>query len=195
MPRGRPGGGGNGESGFPPTLLIPPSARSAQRLIFSLPKLAISPNPQGEPAGRLVIPRKRPQYCCATFRRSENNRNVGTCQLRQKFVGFKLHATSANIFVVPCKRTQHRLETCRYLAGRGGEGYQFFKEGSQKILTLPLNANKKIVTLPQPYQKKIVTLPTSIQSYFLRHYCPELNCPAGQIDSCLTDAQSVSYFF
>ena len=51
-------------------------------------------------------------------------------------------------------------------AGRGGEGYQFFTQGFQKILTLPLNTNKKIVTLPQPLVKKIVTLPTSIQSYF-----------------------------
>ena len=57
------------------------------------------------------------------------------------------------------------------------EGYQFFKQGSQKIVTLPLNTNKKIVTLPQPLVKKIVTLPTSILSYFLKHYCPELNCP------------------
>ena len=32
----------------------------------------------------------------------------------------------------------------------GGEDYQFFKQGSQKILTLPLNTNKKILTLPQP---------------------------------------------
>ena len=46
------------------------------------------------------------------------------------------------------------LGTCHYLAGGGGgggeEGYQFSKQGSQKILTLPLNTNKKIVTLPQP---------------------------------------------
>ena len=34
--------------------------------------------------------------------------------------------------------------------GGGGEGYQFFKQGSQKILTLPLNTYKKTVTLPQP---------------------------------------------
>ena len=34
--------------------------------------------------------------------------------------------------------------------GEGGESYQFFKQGSQKILTLPLNANKRIVTLPHP---------------------------------------------
>ena len=54
------------------------------------------------------------------------------------------------------------LGTCHYLAGRGGgrkrgggESYQFFKQGSQKIATLP----------------------TSIQSYFLKHYCPELNYP------------------
>ena len=32
----------------------------------------------------------------------------------------------------------------------GMGGYQFFKQGSQKILTLPLNTNKKILTLPQP---------------------------------------------
>ena len=70
----------------------------------------------------------------------------------------------------------------------GGRASNFFKQGSQKILTLPLNTNKKIVTLPQPLVKKIVTLPTSIQSYFLKHYWP-------LIDSCLTDAQSVTYFF
>ena len=34
--------------------------------------------------------------------------------------------------------------------GGGGGGYQFFKQGPQKILTLPLNTNIKIVTLPQP---------------------------------------------
>ena len=28
--------------------------------------------------------------------------------------------------------------------GGGGEGYQFLKQGSQKILTLPLNTNKKL---------------------------------------------------
>ena len=55
--------------------------------------------------------------------------------------------------------------------------YQFFKRGSQKFLTLPLNSKKEIVTLPPAIGKKIVTLPTSIQSYFLKHYCPELNCP------------------
>ena len=32
----------------------------------------------------------------------------------------------------------------------GGGGYQFFWQGSQKILTLPLNTNEQIVTLPQP---------------------------------------------
>ena len=37
--------------------------------------------------------------------------------------------------------------TYHYLEGGGG-GYQFFKQGSQKILTLPLNTNKNIVTLP-----------------------------------------------
>ena len=50
--------------------------------------------------------------------------------------------------------------------GGGGEGYQFFKQGSQKILTLPLNTNKKIVTLPQPLVKKIVTLPTFVVIFF-----------------------------
>ena len=45
--------------------------------------------------------------------------------------------------------------------GVGVGGYQVFKQGSHKFLTLPLNTNKKIVTLP-----------TSIQSYFLKHYCP-----------------------
>ena len=38
------------------------------------------------------------------------------------------------------------LGTCHYLAdgGEGGGGYQFFKQGSQKILTLPLNTKKKL---------------------------------------------------
>ena len=36
----------------------------------------------------------------------------------------------------------------------GGRGYQFFKRGSQKILTLLLNTNKKIVTLPPAIGKK-----------------------------------------
>ena len=60
-------------------------------------------------------------------------------------------------------------------------------------MTLPQPLVKKIVTLPQPLVKKIVTLPTSIQSYFLKHYCPELNCPVRLLSD--TDAQSVSYFF
>ena len=38
-------------------------------------------------------------------RRSQNNRNVGTC-CAKSLTGFKLYATSANIVVVPCKRTQ-----------------------------------------------------------------------------------------
>ena len=50
-------------------------------------------------------PCKRAQHCCATLRRSQNNRNVGTCWAK-RFTGFKLYATSANIVVVPCKRTQ-----------------------------------------------------------------------------------------
>ena len=48
---------------------------------------------------------KRAQHCCATLRRSKNNRNVATC-CAKSLTGFKLYATSANIVVVPCKRTQ-----------------------------------------------------------------------------------------
>ena len=43
--------------------------------------------------------------CCAALRRSQNNRNVGTCWAKS-LTGFKLCATSANIVVTPCKRTQ-----------------------------------------------------------------------------------------
>ena len=47
---------------------------------------------------------KRAQNCCATLRRSQN-RNFGTCW-GKSLTGFKLYATSVNIVVVPCKRTQ-----------------------------------------------------------------------------------------
>ena len=46
----------------------------------------------------------RAQHCCATLRRSHNNKNIGTC-CTKSLTGFKLYATSANIVVVPCKRT------------------------------------------------------------------------------------------
>ena len=49
----------------------------------------------------------RGQHCwdsMQTVRRSQNNRNVGTCWAKG-LTGFKLYATSANL-VVPCKRTQ-----------------------------------------------------------------------------------------
>ena len=52
-----------------------------------------------------AVPCKWTQHCCATLRRSQNNRNVGTCWARS-LTGFKLYATSANILVVSCKRTQ-----------------------------------------------------------------------------------------
>ena len=38
---------------------------------------------------------KRAQHCCATLRRSQNNRNVWTCWANS-LAGFKLYATSAN---------------------------------------------------------------------------------------------------
>ena len=41
------------------------------------------------------VPCKRTQHCCATLRRSQNNRNVGTC-CAKSLTGFKLYATSAN---------------------------------------------------------------------------------------------------
>ena len=41
------------------------------------------------------VPCKRAQHCCATLRRSQNNRNVWTCSAKS-LIGFKLHATSAN---------------------------------------------------------------------------------------------------
>ena len=43
----------------------------------------------------VAIPYKRAQHCCATLRRSQNNRNVGTCWAKN-LTGFKLYATSAN---------------------------------------------------------------------------------------------------
>ena len=46
-------------------------------------------------ANIVVIPCKRPQHCCATLRRSQNKRNVGTC-CAKSLTGFKLYATSAN---------------------------------------------------------------------------------------------------
>ena len=41
------------------------------------------------------VPCKRAQHCCATLRRSQDNRNVGTCWAKS-LTGFKLYATSVN---------------------------------------------------------------------------------------------------
>ena len=49
-------------------------------------------------------------------------------------------------------------EQARDVSLFSGGGYQFFKQGSQKILTLPLNTNKKDCDPPQVIGKKIVTL-------------------------------------
>ena len=38
---------------------------------------------------------KRAQHCCATLRRLQNNRNVGTC-CAKSLTGFKMYAASAN---------------------------------------------------------------------------------------------------
>ena len=51
------------------------------------------------------VPCKRAQHCCATFRQSQNNRNVGTC-LAKSLTGFKLYATSANKFQHCCGSMQ-----------------------------------------------------------------------------------------
>ena len=53
-----------------------------------------------------VVPCKQAQHCCATLRRSQNNKSAGTCYAKS-FTGFKSYATSANDVVVPCKWTQH----------------------------------------------------------------------------------------
>ena len=53
----------------------------------------------------MVVLCKRVKHCCVTLRRSHNNGSVGL--VAQSLTGFKLSATSANIIVVPCKRTQH----------------------------------------------------------------------------------------
>ena len=45
------------------------------------------------------VPSKPAQHCCATLRRSQNNRNVGICWVKS-LTGFKLYATSA-------KKCQH----------------------------------------------------------------------------------------
>ena len=57
-------------------------------------------------ANIVVVSCKRAQHCCATLRRSQNNRSVGTC-CAKSLTGFKLYATSANTAVVPCKWRQH----------------------------------------------------------------------------------------
>ena len=46
-------------------------------------------------ANIVVIPCKCSQHCCATLRRSRNNKNVGTC-CAKSLTGFKPYATSAN---------------------------------------------------------------------------------------------------
>ena len=50
------------------------------------------------------VPCKRAQHCCATLRRSQNNRNVGICWAKRNKC--QQVPTSANIAVVPRKRTQ-----------------------------------------------------------------------------------------
>ena len=59
-------------------------------------------------ANNAGVPCKRAQHCCATLRRSMNNRNVGTC-CAKSLTGFKCTQqvpTRANIVLVPCKRAQ-----------------------------------------------------------------------------------------
>ena len=60
-----------------------------------------------------------------------------------------LHGT---ILIQQCctKDQNHVRDVSLFSGGGGGGGYQFFQQGSQKILTLPLDTNKKIVTLPRP---------------------------------------------
>ena len=68
----------------------------------------------------VVAPCKRAQHCCATLRRSQNNRNVGTCYAKSLTV-FKLYATSANKCqhcCGPCKRTQHVRPTMSRVVGQ-----------------------------------------------------------------------------
>ena len=50
---------------------------------------------QGACADVVAVPCKRAQHCCATLRRSQNSRNVGTCWAKS-LPGFKLYATTAN---------------------------------------------------------------------------------------------------
>ena len=63
-----------------------------------------------------------------------------------------------------------------FSGGEEGEGYQFLKQGSQKFLTLPLNTNKKS---DPPHFYSVIFFKTLLPL----------------IDSCLTNAQSVTYFF
>ena len=51
----------------------------------------------------VVVPCKRAQRCCASLRRSQNDRNVGT-YCAKSLTSFKLYTTNANILVIRCKR-------------------------------------------------------------------------------------------
>ena len=62
--------------------------------------------------------------------------------------------------------------------GGGGEGYQFFKQDSQKFLTLPLNTNKKIVTLPQLKVKKNCDPPHFYSVIFFKTLLPWIELPS-----------------
>ena len=60
--------------------------------------------------GRTWPLRKWIQHCCATFRRSQNKRNVGSCWLKS-LTGFKLCTTTPN-------NTQQLATTCKRMRKR-----------------------------------------------------------------------------
>ena len=59
-------------------------------------------------ANIIGVPCKRAQKCCATLRRSQSNRNVGTCRAKS-LTTFKLYATSANKCQHCCGATSHNI--------------------------------------------------------------------------------------
>ena len=68
-----------------------------------------------------------------------------------------------NIYKITVKSTLFVHEKClidglravSLFRGGGGGSYQYFKQGSQKILTLPLNTNKKNCDPPPAIAKKL----------------------------------------
>ena len=60
-----------------------------------LKKIAMRMHRRFHEASIVVVTCKRAKHCCAMLRRSQNNRNVGTC-CAKSLTSFKLYATSGN---------------------------------------------------------------------------------------------------